>query len=257
MAKHRNETAMGGGQGSFRTTHWSQIDEAGTLNEDRRKACVDILLSRYWKPVYSHLRYKGHDNERAKDLTQGFFHEVVLGRELIQRADQTKGKFRTFLLSALDRYVTSVYRKETARKRLPEGGMAQMDAVGLADLPLEQSKATPELAFHYTWATNLLDEVFAIVREEYCSTGRAAYWEIFQARIVGPILENSEAPSLTDLAERHGLEGEKKASNIIITVKRRFATALRHHLRLFVQSDSEAEDEFRELVKILSQGGTA
>lgn len=257
MAKRKRETTMGGEKGSFGTTHWSQITKAKTHDEERRRASVNNLLKRYWKPVYCHLRYKGYDNEHAKDLTQGFFHEIVLGRELIQKADQTKGKFRTFLLLAIDRYVTSIYRKETARKRRPEGGLAEMDTADMPDLPMEQSKSIPELAFHYTWATNLLDQVLDAIREEYCSTDRAAYWAVFRARILGPILENAEAPSLTELCEKYDIESEKKASNAIITVKRRFAAVLRQYLRLSVQSDSEAEDEFRALVEILSEGRTA
>jgi len=102
---------MGGPRGSFQTTQWSQIQGSKTNNQERRKASINNLMGRYWKPVYCYLRYKGYDNEKAKDLTQGFFHEIILGRELIQHANQEKGRFRTFLLTALDCYVRSVYRK--------------------------------------------------------------------------------------------------------------------------------------------------
>lgn len=248
---------MGGAKGSFETTRWTQIQKAKTHDQQRRQASVNNLLGRYWKPVYCHLRNKGYSNEDAKDLTQGFFFEIVFGRELIQQADQKKGRFRTFLLTALDRYVTSVYRKETAKKRLPEHGLAQLEVVGLPDVPIAESKTTPELVFNYTWATNLLDQVLATVKEEYCSTGRSTYWEVFQATVVAPILDNAEAPSLAALCEKYGIESEKKASNMTITVKRRFSTALKHHLRQFVHSDSEVEEEFRALVEILSEGGAA
>jgi len=248
---------MGGTKGSFQTTHWSDIGEAKTHDQARRRASVDNLLRRYWKPVYCYLRHKGHSNEDAKDLTQGFFHEIVLGRELIQHADQQKGRFRTFLLTALDRYVTSVYRKETAKKRLPKHGLAQLDATGLPDMPIDKSRAKPELAFNYAWATNLLDQVLAKIREEYCNTGREVYWEVFRLKVLTPIFEDAEAPSLEDICTKHAIEGEKRASNMMITVKRRFSAVLRQQLRHFVQSDSEVEDEFRALVEILSEGGAA
>jgi hypothetical protein len=132
-----------------------------------------------------------------------------------------------------------------------------LDGVAIPDLPITDSKRTPELAFNYTWATNLLDQVLATVKEEYYSTGRTAYWAVFQATVVAPIIDNAEAPSLTELCEKYGIESEKKASNMTITVKRRFSTALRHHLRQFVHSDSEVEEEFLSLVKILSEGGAA
>jgi len=248
---------MGGAKGFFETTRWTQIQKAKTHDQQRRQVSVNNLMDRYWKPVYCYLMHKGYSNEDAKDLTQGFFFEIVFGRELIQKADKAKGRFRTFLLTALDRYVTSVYRKQTAKKRLPEHGLAQLNGVAIPDLPIADSKRTPELAFNYTWATNLLDQVLATVKKEYCATGRAAYWEVFQATVVAPILDNAEAPSLAELCEKYGIESEKKASNMTITVKRRFSTALKHHLRQFVHSNSEVEDEFRALVEILSEGGAA
>jgi len=247
---------MGGARGSFETTRWTQIRAAKTHDLERRQVSVSNLLERYWKPVYCYLKQKGYSNEDAKDLTQGFFHEIVLGRGLIQQADQKKGRFRTFLLTALDRYTTSVYRKETAKKRRPED-LAQLERAAITDLPTVESKRTPELAFHYTWATNLLDQVLAKIKEEYCDTDRIAYWGVFRATVVAPILEDAEAPSLAELCEQYDIESEKKASNMVITVKRRFATALRNHLRQFVQSDAEVEDEFRTLVEVLSEGGAA
>ncbi len=113
MGKY-DRTELGGQGGAFETTHWTEILSARTLDENRRKATMDKLLGRYWKPVYCYLRRKGRDNETAKDLTQGFFQEVVLGRDLVQKAESQKGRFRTFLLTALDHYVTSVDRAETA-----------------------------------------------------------------------------------------------------------------------------------------------
>lgn len=257
MSKRDQETTMGGKRGSFQTTQWSDLRRAKTRDKERRRSSVNNLLKRYWKPVYCYLRRKGYTNENAKDLTQGFFHEIVLGRELIQQANQAKGKFRTFLLTALDRYVTSIYRKETAKKRLPEKGLAQLEDDALLDLPLAQSEKNPEQVFHYTWATDLLDEVLDKVREEYCSTGKTIHWEVFRVKILAPIFDNAEVPSLAELRKKYSIESERKASNMAITVKRRFATVLRHHLRQFVQSDSEVEEEFRELVEILSKCGAA
>ena len=117
MAKRHDKTTMGGAKHTFQTTLWSEIQNVKTLDEDKRQIIIGNFLKKYWKPVYCYIRRKGYDNEPAKDLTQGFFHEIVLGHNLIQQADQTKGRFRTFLLTTLDRYVTNVYRRETAQKR--------------------------------------------------------------------------------------------------------------------------------------------
>ena len=246
---------MGGEGDVFQTTRWSGIRDAGTLDEQRRKLSVDNLIGKYWKPVYCYLRRKGYKNEIAKDLTQGFFHEVVLGRELIQQADQAKGRFRTFLLTALDRYVTSVYRKETAKKRLPKHGMIQLETAILSNIPKEQLQEPPEQVFNYAWASNLLDQVLVEVREEYCNTGMETHWEVFRIKVLDPILEDAEAPSFAEICRKYSIESESRASNMIITVKRRFGVVLRRCLRQFVQSDSDVEDEYSQLIEILSQGG--
>ena len=92
-----DKTAMGGVQEAFLTTHWSLVDDIDTSDEqDKNRALVGLLLKRYWKPVYCYLRRKGYGNEQAKDLTQGFFYEVVLGRQLIEKAERSKGRFRSW-----------------------------------------------------------------------------------------------------------------------------------------------------------------
>ena len=255
MSKDNRDTSMGGSGHIFQTTRWSDIRGAGTQDEQRRKLSVDNLIGKYWKPVYCYLRRKGYENEIAKDLTQGFFHEIVLGRELIQQADQVKGRFRTFLLTALDRYVTSVYRKETAKKRLPKHGMIQLETAILSNIPKAQLQEPPEQVFNYAWASNVLDKVLADVREEYCSTGMETHWAVFRIKVLDPILEDVEAPPFAEICKKYNIESESKASNMIITVKRRFGVVLRRCLRQFVQSDSEIEDEYNQLIEILSKGG--
>ena len=257
MPRRDGYTTMGGPGTWFQSTRWSQIRRARTVNDERRTACVNNLVQRYWKPVYCYLRRKGHSNDQAKDLAQGFFCEIALGRELFQQADESKGRFRTFLLTALDRYVTDLYRRESAKKRTPRDGLTPLDAFDIPDAAISQVSTSPEQVFCHAWAASLLEQVLAQVQEEYCGTGRDAYWQAFYARIVAPTLENSDAPSLGALCRECGIDTEKKASNMIITVKRRFATVLRTHLRQHVGSDAEVEEEFRELVEILSEGSAA
>jgi RNA polymerase sigma-70 factor (ECF subfamily) len=253
MAERRYKTTMVGSNNKFQTTLWPEIQNAKTLNEDKRRVIINSFLKKYWKPVYCYLRRKRYDKESAKDLTQGFFHEIVLGHNLINQADQAKGRFRTFLLTALDRYITNVYRRETAQKRTPKNPMVRLEPANLPTLPAEHAEAEPEQIFNYIWASNLLDEVLSEVKDEYCSTGKANHWEIFNAKIVIPIFENTKPPSLAEICKEYGIKRQSQVSNMIVTVKRRFRTALRRHMRQFVQSDLEVEEEFRDLHKILSQ----
>jgi len=248
-----DKTTMGGESESFHTTCWSDIQDAQRSIESDKKDIIGKLLTRYWKPVYCYLRRKGYNNEHAKDLTQGFFHEIVLGRNLIQEAEETRGRFRTFLLTALDRYVANVYRQETSKKRTPMGRMVTLEAPELLNLPSAQALEEPSQIFHYTWATNLLDEVLTKVENEFCRTGKVTHWEIFREKVLAPLLYHTELPSLDEICAKYGVEGASKASNMIVTVKRRFRSVLRRSLRQLVHSDSEVEEEYADLLKILSK----
>ncbi len=252
MSKFYNKTAMGGNEDAFQTTRWSEIGEAQADDEKLQGEIIGNLLRRYWKPVYCHLRRNGYDNESAKDLTQGFFHEIVLGRELIQQTNRTKGRFRTFLLTALDRYVTDVRRKETAIKRSPAGKMAMLDVAELSEIP-ETGAAGPEQVFAYAWASDLLDDVLTKVKDGCYSTGKAVHWEVFRAGVLGPIFDADATTPITRICKKYGIDNEAKVSNMIVTVKRRFHTVLKQSLRRYVQSDAEVEEEFSELMKILSE----
>ena len=252
MSKYFNETSIGGSQERFQTTHWSEIFSAGTKDDVRRNVIIEALLRRYWKPVYCYVRRKGYDNERAKDLTQGFFCEIVLNSNLIQQADQTKGRFRTFLLTALNHYLIDVHRKEKASKYVPRGGFIAFEDSDLSSLIKAHSKVTPDQIFNYIWATEVIDQVITRVRNECCDTGKETHWHIFYAKILSPIIDNQAGPSLKELCDRYGIENETKASNMIITVKRCFRRILEDHLRRFVQTDSEIEDEISELLEIIS-----
>lgn len=254
MSKYRDRTEMGGENEVFRTTRWVDIQALRTVDEARRRLILDGLLKAYWKPVYCYLRRKGQSNEMAKDLTQGFFHEIVLGRNIIAQADREKGRFRTFLLTALDNYAANVYHKQHARKRRPDGELFSFSAFDAGSGPDIPDRISPDEAFHYTWASQLLDEVLARVKNDCCRTGKEVHWNVFQDRIVGPILENTETVGLTEICARHGVESEARASNMIVTVKRRFNAVLKQCLRKHVESDEEVEDELNELLRILSRG---
>ena len=241
---------------NFQTTQWTDIAQAQTRDDAVRQKAVDALTSRYWKPVYCHLRWAGHAAEDALDLTQGFFQEIVLGRQLFQAADRSRGRFRSFLLAALNHYVASQYRKETARKRQslhPTIDLEDLDVTG--GIP-GQTCTDPNYIFEYVWATELLDRVLAELRAEYSSSDRQVRWAVFHERLVGPIFEGRDAPSLTEICAKHGVESETVASNMIVTVKRRFRAILLRRLAETLQSDCDVEDELREFISIFS-GGSA
>jgi hypothetical protein len=130
-----------------------------------------------------------------------------------------------------------------------------LDDTELPRFLAEQSQADPERVFNHVWACELLDEVLTKLQYEYNTTGRAKYWGVFRERVLDPIMEDTVAPSLAELCTKYEIEGESRASNMIVTVKRRFRSVLMRHLGRFVQPGSKVEDELNDLLIILSMGG--
>lgn len=248
----REKTNMGGPNEWFRTTQWTQILAARTMDQGRRTAIRNELMGRYWKPVYCFLRQKGYDNDRAKDLTQGFFCEVVLGRDLMDLADPAKGRFRSFLLIALRRYATSEYRKQTSGKRRPPGGLLPLDWDGAGRDFEPVQKTTPEQAFVRQWASGLLDQVIADVEASARRAGQTKHWLAFRAWVLRPIARNSAPPSVESICRELRIKSNKAAINMVITVKRRFRRTLESRVRPLVGSETDIDREIRDLIQIFS-----
>jgi RNA polymerase sigma-70 factor (ECF subfamily) len=244
---YERDTEIGGTGGAFLTTHWSLIEGVSSSEEAKNRALIGLLMDRYWKPVYCYLRRKGHGNEEAKDLTQGFFHEVVLERHLVERADAAKGRFRSFLLMALDRYLINVREKTTAQKRIPKGRLVPLDAVDPGDLPASVTALEAEETFHYAWVSTLLERVLEQLEITCCEDGKTVHWRVFRDRVLAPITERAARAPLKEMCAKYGIEGEVRASNMVVTVKRRFRTILRKHLRDSVISDEHLAGEIEEI----------
>ena len=154
--------------GCFLTTHWSVVLTAGRNDTPRAEAALEKLCRAYSYPLYAYVRRRGHSVEDAQDLTQEFFARV-LERHWLARADQAKGRFRTFLLTAMQRFLANEWDKVRALKR---GG-------GQSHIPLQLDTAetrygvepvdtqTPEQVFEYRWALALLDEVVGQLEAEF------------------------------------------------------------------------------------------
>jgi DNA-directed RNA polymerase specialized sigma24 family protein len=239
----------------FPSTRWTAIWQARLTDSPPGEAALDRLLGRYWRAVYCYLRYKGYSYEAAKDHTQGFFHEIVLGRGLVQQADREKGRFRTFLLTALNRYLVSVHRAEKAKHRVPEGGFVSLQNMKNLDIPGPVHGRTSAEAFDYAWASALLDQVIAEVAGACGEMGKQSHWDVFCERVLVPVMDNSQPPSLPHLCQKYGIPTEAKASKMIFATKGLFRKILRSRVRELVDSDIEVDGEIHDLMKIFSGSG--
>ena len=244
---------MGGDRNVFPTTCWSEMRSARTSSDARQREVIDRLIRAYWKPIYCYLRHKGYANADAKDLTQGFFHQVVLGRDLFKRAEEAKGRFRSLLLTALNNYVSSVYRRGAAEKRRPEDGLISLQDFDEAPLVASAKTMSPDDAFTYIWASVLLQDVLAELEQRCSKDDKVLHWQLFHARILLPIMAGTEPESLAELCKQLGIESTARAANMVVTVKRRFQVAIKDRVRQYVDSEEEAEQEIRDLMTILSK----
>ena len=90
--------------------------QAGAEDSPSARAALGHLCSTYWYPLYAHVRRRGHGPEDAADLTQEFF-AVLLRRRSLAQVGPEKGRFRTFLLTALDYFLHDQSARQRAVKR--------------------------------------------------------------------------------------------------------------------------------------------
>jgi hypothetical protein len=159
------------------------------------------------------------------------------------------------LLVALERHLVNVIRYEGRQIRGGKANIINFDHSDLSNPDAIKSAQTPDQAFYYAWITDLLDHVLAEIKGEYCSSQRKSHWEIFRLRLLEPLLHGVDSPSVSSLCEQYGIDNEKKAFNMIETVKRRFRSILMRRLEDLTGSVVEAEQEFCDIFEFLSRYG--
>lgn len=157
----------------FPVTHWTDIVAARRDGSAMATEALNRLCSTYWYPVYAYIRRKGHSDADAKDIAQGFFFHI-LERNLLGSADRTKGKFRSFLLGALNYYLANLKDFEQAKKR---GGGATLisldDKTGQERYALEPvDDLSPEKLFERRWALDLHEQAVLHLQADYCRQGK-------------------------------------------------------------------------------------
>src|SRR6266567_87300 len=90
------------------STHWSEIASASHTRQQKGREALDRLLVRYQAALLAHSTFRFRATEdAAQDLLQSFVAEKILENALLAQANPARGRFRTFLLNALDRFVIS------------------------------------------------------------------------------------------------------------------------------------------------------
>ena len=178
----------------------------------------------------------------CEDLLQGFIADKILERNLLALADPQKGnKFRSFLLTVLDNYL-----RDKRRTTVQCGSLAKGEG------PIDPH-GQPEDGYHRAWAVEVLGTALERMQRHCETSGRRRIWEVFERRIVAPLLEQAEPPAYDEMVREIGIRSRAEAYNALITAKRMFARILRGVVGEYAP-DEEVESEIGELKRILARG---
>ena len=236
----------------FPNTSWSMVARAAHVRSSVRRRTLEALLKQYLPALRAYImarrRIGPHD---ADDLLQGFLAGKVLEQQILRRADRSRGKFRTFLMTALERYAIGEYRKGAAAKRSPGRAVEPLGEVSEAEHPSREAADV----FDVAWAKQAVEVAVGRMRRECEAGGRRDLWGLFKARVLDPALHGAEPAPYERLVPELGLGSTEKAANLLATGKRMFARNLREVAAEYAEDDADAEDEVRFLRQALAQGG--
>lgn len=211
--------------GGFPSTAWSLID--GAKDRSGSAEMANRLLCRYWKPVYCFLRARGYPVSTAEDLTQEFFLRL-LERDWLCRADATRGRFRTFLLTLLVRFLSDQGAQRIRRQQHFERGIVPVSALRAEQPggwePVVQE--SPEAVFCESWARALLEHACQEVGGLYAAEGRGRWYAWFEEHVLG---EGRRHASQSALARRDGVSRDQ-VRHAVEQVRRRLEAKLRSEL---------------------------
>jgi len=232
----------------FVTTQWSVVLAATRSDTTKAQAAMEKLCRTYWYPLYAYVRRRGHPAQDAQDLTQAFFARL-LERHWVDDADRERGRFRTFLLTAMSRFLSDEWDKARAQKR---GGdvthvPVQLDTAETryGHEPLDD--ATPEQYYERRWALTLLDTVLQRLRAEYQHAGKGELFDTLNSCLVG----GRESQPYAELATKLDMnEGAVKVA--VHRLRKRYRKLLRVEIAESMDATEDVDEELRHLFAVLA-----
>jgi RNA polymerase sigma-70 factor (ECF subfamily) len=234
-------------QDHFGTTHWSVVLAAREGDTEDAGRALERLCRVYWRPLYAYVCRRGYGPHDAQDLTQEFFARL-LERNDLARVSPDKGKFRSFLLAALNHFLSNEWDRVRAIKRGARLTFVSIDETSpehrsliesIADLPAER-------AFEKRWATALLDEAFERLREESAGAGKL---ELFNQ--IKPFLAGEPDPGeYGALAAKLGWT-QSSVAVAVHRLRQRYAELVREEIAHTVAEPNAVDAEMGDLFAAL------
>jgi DNA-directed RNA polymerase specialized sigma24 family protein len=232
------------------TTHWSQVGRLGNEGIEERCQALESLVRTYLPVLRRHLLYRRHiDPGDVDDLLQEFLLSKIVKLQILQSAQEKRGRFRTFLATALDRFALNYFRGQNSQKRasirfrsLEDAGQVIADDHRSTDL------------FDVAWARQVLGRAIRQLRAECFRWNQVEIWEVFRSQILNPALHGGEPAPLKHLVEKLGLESTRKVSNLLREANRMFGQSVQRVIGTYDCEEAEIQSEIRDLRRILSRG---
>jgi RNA polymerase sigma factor (sigma-70 family) len=231
----------------FPTTRWTLVLRAGDGGSEAANRALEELCSAYRYPVYAFIRRLGNPPDEAQDLTQDFFARFLEKRH-VTSADPSRGRFRSFLLTAAKRFLIDQADRRSAEKR---GGRTQfltLDWAGgeeryIAELADHRS---PDRLFEREWARAFVARVTKDAGNAMERDGRTPFYDRMKQYLHG----SDEALPYADLArELNTSEGALKVA--FHRMRRRYREFVRAEIAHLVADPDQIDDEARYLLEAL------
>jgi len=215
-----------------------------------RPSPLERLIQRYRPTVLRYLAYKfAVSTHEAEDLWEAFVVGQILEKEFLSRADPHRGRFRSYLLRSLDRFVISQRRRAQARKRSPVGEMVPFDAVTDAEMPQVEAVEGPDSIWAQAVIAGALLNMYRDCQQSNCP----AIWGVFEGRILSAILDDKPPMAYAELVRRFEFKSPTQAFNSLVTAKRMFRRNLERVIAEYAADDRGAEEELTDLRRLVKQ----
>lgn len=234
-------------RGIFATTHWSVIAAAAQPEGSSAREALAQLCQTYWYPVYAHLRTRGYQPADAQDLTQDLFLRL-LQKDFLSHLDPHKGRFRSYLLSALNHLIADEMDRRNSQRRGGREPHVSFDAAEAEDRfrldPVDSD--TPDRLFDRRWALALLERVLDRLRAAQVTAGRAATFEALRPFLV----EGSGGVTYASVAAQLG-QTVNAVAQAVSRLRRQYRRLFWEEISHTVTSEAEAQEEFRYLCSVM------